>query len=101
MTRVAGLSLQSVVCATPQQVSRDLGGEAVVLQLDSGVYYGLDPVGASVWNHLKKPVSVEQLRDAVMAEYDVDAERCERDLMALLDRLLSENLIELNDERLV
>jgi hypothetical protein len=76
------------------QVSCDLAGEAAILNLKTGVYYGLDRVGAFIWNLLKEPRTVGWLRDAVLAEYEVGAERCERDLVELLARLESEGLIE-------
>jgi len=97
MDPAAGVTPQSIVCAGPQQVSRDLAGEAVLLQLKTGVYYGLDEIGAFVWTRMQKPIAVSELRDAMMAEYDVTAERCETDLLALLNRLLSEGLIELKN----
>src|ERR1700676_797883 len=91
------LSVQSVVVATKDQVSCDLGGEAAILSIRNGVYYGLDPVGAQIWNLLQQPHCVAEIREAVVQEYEVDPERCERDLMALLERLLLEGLIEVKE----
>ncbi len=88
------LSLASTVCAVKQQVSRDLAGEAVILHTTSGVYYGLDAVGARVWALVQEPVSVQKLRDTILAEYDVTPEQCETDLFTLLRRLEGEKLIE-------
>ncbi len=84
----------SVVVAARDQVSCDLGGEAAILSIKNGVYYGLDPVGARIWQLIQQPRSVEELRNAVVQEYDVEPERCERDLITLLERLLVEGLIE-------
>lgn len=97
MDQATEVTPQSIVCASSQQVSRDLAGEAVLLQLQSGVYYGLDEIGAFVWSRLQKPVAVSELRDAILSEYDVTPERCESDLLALLNRLLREGLIELKN----
>jgi hypothetical protein len=93
MTSMA-LSLDSVIVAAPDQVSCDLGGDAAILHLGSGIYYGLDPVGAFIWSRLHRPQTVAQLRDAVVAEFDVAAERCQADIFNLLDRLAAEKLIE-------
>ncbi|HEY0733678.1 MAG TPA: lasso peptide biosynthesis PqqD family chaperone [Herpetosiphonaceae bacterium] len=91
------ISKSAVVVATKEQVSSDLEGEAVILNLKNGMYYGLDAIGSRIWELLQQPQSVAALRDAIMAEYDVDAERCERDLLALLSNLAEVQLIEVSD----
>ncbi len=88
------LSLESIVVAGKAQVSCDLVGEAAILQLDSGVYYTLNAVGARVWTLVQQPVRVEVLRDTLLADYAVTSERLEADLLDLLTRLAAERLIE-------
>ena len=87
----------SIVVAVKDQVSSDLAGEIVILDLTRGVYYGLDAVGAHIWALLQEPRSVEAIRDAILAEYEVEPERCEHDLLALLGNLESAHLIEVSD----
>jgi hypothetical protein len=89
------ISERSVVVAAKDQVSCDLAGEAAILNIKSGVYYGLDPVGARIWNLVQEPRTVVQIQDAITSEYDVEPDRCARDLIGLLERLLEEGLIEL------
>lgn len=89
----ADLSIHSIVIATPEQVSCPLGEESAVLNLKNTVYYGLNPVGARVWNLLQQARSVGELRDALLDEYDVEEVRCERDLLELLERMRVEGLI--------
>jgi Coenzyme PQQ synthesis protein D (PqqD) len=91
------MTLNTIIHASSDQVSCDLGGEAAILNLNTGAYYGLDPVGARVWSLLATPQTVADVRDAMLAEYEVDAGRCESDLLALLDRLADEGLIEIRD----
>lgn len=87
-------SLSSTVVATPDQVHCALEGEAVILHLPSGTYYGLNPIGARIWSLLQDPITVAGLRDTLQAEYDVDRERLERDLLDLVNELHSRELIE-------
>ena len=68
-----------------------------MLNLTNGVYYGLGPVGARIWNLIKEPQTVNAIRDAILQAYDVEPERCERDLLALLQHMAAEGLIEVND----
>ena len=92
------LSTDSIVVATPEQVSCALGDESVILSLKNSVYYGVNPVGASIWKLLQQQRSVAELRDAVLDEYEVEAERCERELLSLLEKMRSEGLIQVVDK---
>jgi hypothetical protein len=95
---MTSLSGQSVVVAAKEQVSCDVGGEAAILNMRNGVYYGLDSVGARVWNLIQQPQCVADLHATVLREYDVEPARCERDLLDLLQTLLAEGLIELRED---
>jgi len=92
------LVLDSVVLAATEQISCDLSGETAILDLRSGVYYGLNPTGAFIWNQVKEPVPVRTILTAMQAEFDVDAVRCERDLMRILNELANRGLLEVKDE---
>jgi hypothetical protein len=89
----------SIVAAIEEQVSCDLDGESVILDLKNGVYYGLDAVGARIWDLIQEPRAVHEVRDALVQQYDVEPERCERDVLVLLEELAAEGLIEVRGER--
>jgi hypothetical protein len=93
------ITVNSIVVVTKDQVSADLSGEAAILNLKSGIYYGLDAVGARIWKLIQEPRSVNEINDALVQEYDVDPDRCEKDLLALLEELLSKELIEVKNEK--
>jgi Coenzyme PQQ synthesis protein D (PqqD) len=93
----ATISDRSVVVAVKDQVSCDLAGEAAILNIKNGVYYGLDPVGARIWNLMQEPRAVAEIQNTITGEYDVEPEQCARDLFGLLDKLLAEGLIEVKD----
>jgi hypothetical protein len=87
-------SRTSIVVAAKDQVWCDLVGEAVILNLKSGVYFGLDPVGARVWSLIQEPKTVGAVLEALLREYDVEPGRCEADLLALLEQLANRALLE-------
>jgi hypothetical protein len=91
----APISLHTIVVAAPEQVSCPLGEESAILNLKNSVYYGMNPVGARVWDLLKQPNSVTELRNVLLEEYEVDEVRCGDDLLALLETMRSEGLIEI------
>jgi hypothetical protein len=93
------ISGTSLVEVNQNQVSSDLAGEAVILNLQSGTYYGLNAVGALIWNLIQSPITVDQIRAALLKEYEVEPEVCDRDLQMLLEDLQSVGLIEITHEQ--
>lgn len=87
-----------MVAAAQEQLSCDLTGEAAILNLTSGTYYGLNGVGARIWSLLREPRVVQNVLDHLLDEYDVEADRCEHDLIALLQQLADEGLVIVTDE---
>jgi hypothetical protein len=74
-----------------------MGDEVMVLDLNSGTYYGLDDLGARIWSLIEQPASLASIREAIMAEYEIDAETCDRDLRAFLTQMQSAGLVELGN----
>jgi hypothetical protein len=88
------ITLGSVVKVSGSQVSADLAGETAILNLDAGIYYGLDQVGSHIWNRIKQPCSVRDLKEDILHEFEVGPVNCEADLLEFLNRLLDQRLIE-------
>jgi hypothetical protein len=88
----------SIVVASKRQVSAELDGDVVILELGSGVYYGLSEVGRSIWNRLTKPIRVDTLCSMLMEEYDISHEQCEQETRKFLKELASYDLVEIDNE---
>ena len=88
------LSDLSVISVTKDAVHCDVEDEVVILGLKDGVYYGLNPVGAFIWDFIQEPKTVAEIQDAVLEEYDVSEEVCEKDLIELITELSDKGLIE-------
>ncbi len=91
------ITLSSVVVASTDQVSCQLGDEVVLLNLKDGAYYGLDTCGATVWEMIKTPIKVSELRDALLSTFDVEDEQCTSDLLGLLEQLAQHGLVEIRE----
>jgi hypothetical protein len=94
------VSGDSNIIAVESIISRDLGGEVAIMNPKSNMLYGLSAVGTFLWNLIQEPRTVNEIRDAILEEYEVEPDRCERDLLALLRKLVTEGLIEVKGERL-
>ena len=91
------ITATSVVVASKDQVSSDLAGETILLSLQTAKYYGLDQVGARVWELMQEPIRVAEICGAIGREYDVDPDQCEQDVIALLRELDAQELIEITN----
>jgi len=89
--------LTKIVVVTKDQVSCDLGGESVILGLKAGAYYGLNAAGSFIWHLIQQPKQLKEVRDHILKEYQVEPERCEQDLLALIQKLVVRGLVEIVD----
>lgn len=71
----------------------DLDGELVFLGLDAGKYFGLKGTGRRIWELLETPMTTEELLGTLAAEFRIDIERCRKDAMPFLERLLLNGLL--------
>lgn len=97
MVAVNSLTETSVIAAGEEVVSCDLAGGAALLDLRSSTYYSLNAVGSEIWGLVKEPRAVADIRDELLARYDVDPARCYDDLVALLRKLADAGLIRVVD----
>jgi coenzyme PQQ synthesis protein D (PqqD) len=77
-------------------VFRDLEGELVLLNLATGVYFGLDPLGTRIWALIDDGCTTDEIVSAITAEYDVDVEACRTDLTRFLAALRDNDLVDLD-----
>ena len=70
--------------------------ESVILNLDSERYYGLDDVGTRFLSILTSSDSIESAYDRLRTEYDVDAQVLREDLLALVENLIEQGLVEVS-----
>ncbi len=90
-------TLSTKITIPEQVLFRDLGDEAVILALETGQYYSLDEVGATMWYRLREHGDVGSAFRALRAEYQVADDQLEQDLLELVDRLAACGLVELQE----
>jgi hypothetical protein len=89
--------LSATIVATPDHISASLTGEAVILNLKSGVYFGLNQTGAMIWNAIQEPKMLGEIRDTIETVCEVKPDDCQLDLVAFLQELHVHGLIQLSD----
>lgn len=76
-------------------MTREVGGETVLLDLESETYYGLDEVGTDLLEELRGGATVGAAIDALLERWDVDRDRLASDVDELLEGLVEHRLIEI------
>lgn len=92
------IPLQATIIASKRQISCSLANESVILDLEDGIYYGLNSVAGRIWELVQEPRTVRMIRDMLMSEYDIEESACTRDLLDLLKQLHQWKLVELRRE---
>lgn len=74
-------------------ISADLGTESVLLNVETGIYFGLDEVGAEIWGQLVQGRSEDQIVDRLLDAYDVDRATLAADVATFLDTLEARGIL--------
>jgi hypothetical protein len=81
--------------AIPESVmAREVGNELVILDVASGSYFGLDPVGTRIWQLLSAGMCLADAAEVLVGEYEVERSQLEHDLVILAEKLLAQGLVE-------
>lgn len=92
------LSLSRTLVSVPDHViTRAVGGNTVILDVQSGRSFTLDAVGSRVWALLSETGSAQQTRDALLTEFEAEPAELERDLESLLTQLAEGALLSLSE----
>lgn len=89
----ASVTLETRLERSDDVLFQEVGGEAVLLDLASEQYFGLDPVGTRIWDLIEPGLSLADIHQSLCAEFDADAERIRDDLLALARKLLDAGLV--------
>ncbi len=94
---VQKLSESATVVATDSALATTIDGEAVILETESGTYFGLNEVATYIWDHVQDQQAVSDLRDGILDQYDVAPEQCETDLEETLQTMETKGLITVEE----
>lgn len=89
------LTLTQKVAVKPDILVQDMGGELVLLNLDSEEYFGLDDVGNAMWSCLKESDSLQVAYDRLLDRYEVDPEELKQDFLNLVAQFVEHELVEI------
>jgi Coenzyme PQQ synthesis protein D (PqqD) len=92
------IQLDSQVTRNKDIIFSEMDNDVVMMSIEKGEYYGINPIGSRIWELLETSLRVSDLCQTLMVEYNVDENRCISDVVAYLQQLLEKNVITIVDE---
>ncbi|WP_201006225.1 lasso peptide biosynthesis PqqD family chaperone [Paenibacillus glycanilyticus] len=71
----------------------DMGGDKVMMSIQSGKYFNLGQSGGAIWEHLAEPTTLEDIVGKLCEEYEIDRDTCTNQVAAFLQQLALQGLI--------
>ena len=78
----------------PEIIATEVDGELVLMSIEDGKYFGLDPIGSEIWRRLEEPKSVEALCGELKDHFDGDPATIERETLDFLGKLSDSKLLQ-------
>lgn len=94
-------SADAIIMAVPKLLASQVCEETVILEPETGTYYSLNSVGSRIWELIQEPQSIREIKETILAEYEVEPQQCVREILALIEQLAAAGLIEVKDAALI
>jgi hypothetical protein len=87
------MDLDTQLTIPPQVMSRPVGDETVLLDLASGIYFGVDGVAKRIWELIAEGQNLGQAVETIVSEFEVEAAQAEADVLAFASELVERGLL--------
>lgn len=84
----------SIISRHESIIHSKLDDEIVMLSIEKGKYFGLNPVGSRIWELIEEPKTVSTIISTLADEYEVSLETCEKDLLHFLSQMAEQQIIQ-------
>jgi len=95
LNNIEPITLDTIVFHDPEMVAAPMEDELVMFSLERGMYYGLDGIASEIWKRIEQPITVADLCAALLDEFEVDNETCQRETLELLNWLFKQELVKI------
>ena len=87
---------ESYVKRNNEVFASEIDNEVVMMNIDTGKYYGMDAIGSRIWELIADEILVTELIGKLMEEYDVEEEQCRKDVLEFLNQLNANKLLQVS-----
>jgi len=91
------IGLETKIVGNTSVVFNEMDGEIIMMSIDKGEFYGINSLGSRIWQMLETPKAVSEVCDALLPDFDVTREQCEKDILFFLNRLAEKEVIKIVD----
>ena len=88
------MTLDDKIVVPESVIYQKVGGELVFLNMDTGKYYGLDPVGTRIWELLYEKKPLRAVMEQILSEYTVAPSQLEADVLRIVGELQAKGLVK-------
>jgi len=88
------LDAEATIKKSTDILASDVDGEVVMMSIEQGKYYGLDHIGAAIWNKLEETTSIASICEDLEKEYRADYKTIENDVRLFVEDLIKNNIVE-------
>lgn len=89
------LPLSTTITRHPDMLSAEIGGEAVMMSIEKGAYFGLNPVATRIWDLIEQPKTIAELIQAITDDYDVSPEQGAADVQEFVADMIKRGIAQL------
>ena len=89
------IRMDSKIVRDNEIIFSEMDGETVMMSIEKGEYYGINPIGSRIWGLLDSPKKVSELCDTLLPDYDVTPEQCAQDVLSFLNRMAEKGIIKI------
>jgi len=88
------LEMTAKITRHTDMLSAEIGGEAVMMSIEKGAYFGLNPVATRIWDLIEQPKTIAELIQAITDEYDVSAEQAADDVQEFVAEMIERGIAQ-------
>ena len=88
------ITTDSYIKRNKEVFASEIDEEVVMMNVDTGRYYGMDTVGSRIWELIAEEIQVKDVIEKLMEEYDVSEEQCKSDVIEFLSELYENKLVQ-------
>lgn len=94
MVTTSEIGLATIVKQSDKILVQNLDEDAVMANIDSGYYFGVNKTSKRIWEIIATPNTIADICSCLLNEYNIDTVTCETQVMALINELVREGLVE-------
>ncbi len=89
------LTLETMLRRSQNVLFSEIDSDKVMIDIERGLYFGLNDVAGDIWDRLEKQQTPADLIAGLLESYEIDAETCQRETLAVLERMTRAGLVEI------